>query len=225
MFMLNKLLEWSAFDDDSAGEVGEFLSIFRHYVANLGKVFRDSTFVPGKGGLVNSFKMSELPWKRSQWARLYTIFPGHKFCHLWAPRKLFDYTDKKMPNMLGVLTGLSHYPHFIKECIFPDTDDNPSGAYIVYLHIRGRVKRVLVDDLVPIDPWESPQFLEPPISEDNWHQAYSAEDGLRKNEKPDIWPQLITKALAKEMINYERVTLQNTQNLLRDITGMPTRTY
>ena len=48
---------------------------------------------------------------------------------------------------------------------------------------------------------------------------------MREGEKPDIWPQLITKALAKEMVNYERVTLQTSTNLLRDITGKPTRSY
>ena len=49
------------------------------------------------------------------------------------------------------------------------------------------------------------------------------EDAKYLAHKIEIWPQLLTKALAKVLINYERACGQSILNLLRDISGRPSR--
>jgi hypothetical protein len=46
-----------------------------------------------------------------------------------------------------------------------------------------------------------------------------------ESEDYDIWPQLVVRAYAKCMVNYERIVNQTPQNFLRDLIGKPVRDY
>ena len=41
----------------------------------------------------------------------------------------------------------------------------------------------------------------------------------------EIWPQLLTKALSKAFLNYERMLTQNLGHYLRHLSGMPVKEY
>lgn len=76
---------------------------------------------------------------------------------------------------------------------------------------RGWWKPILIDDYVPVD-------------EDNIPIALMG-DYCLTDSKLDIWPNLVAKMLAKHYINYERLSKQGICELMRDLSGMPTKTY
>ena len=132
-----------------------------------------------------------------------------------------------------MLSALCDYPEHIKNIFVDSADNNPTpcGAYIVQIYVRGKCNQILVDDSVPMkniddfldlgtstetenlnEKLQSLFFMKPPVTAENYFDA-----------KVDIWPQLIAKAYAKQMINYERISQQSIVHFLRDLISYPVR--
>lgn len=206
--MLKKISEKNCYD--RRNDLDETFSMFQHYVSDEGLVFKDTFFPDKKSSLVNNYRMCKNAWKDSLWERLFDIYPNARFCKIFDPKVLFKYGGPQ-ENQIAVLTALCHFPKLIED-IFINPVCTPSGAYMCQIQLRGLYKQILVDDMVPVDSNGEAMFLPPNVSDP-------------QSTKVDFWPQIIAKAYAKDMINYERLCKQTVPNFLRDQVGRPSRNY
>jgi calpain-15 len=87
--------------------------------------------------------------------------------------------------------------------IFITRTYNPSGLYGVKLCIDGEFKAIGVDDYIPIQ-YDKPAFT--------------------KGSNDEIWVMIIEKAWAKVFGSYENIVSGFPTEVLRTLTGAPTRT-
>jgi len=98
--------------------------------------------------------------------------------------------------------------------------------YMIQVNSSGSWTQVFIDDSIPLAVNGDPFVLCPTkhaegrkILDGDRHANRAS--GLVANI--DIWPQLITKALAKKCLNYERMIKQSHSQLMSTLTGMPTK--
>lgn len=108
---------------------------------------------------------------------------------------------------------------------------------MVKVNHNGHWTPILMDDKIPVlsDNSLEPFVLRPETHDDTVTMMHD-EEFLKSSPKKckrleskvksqEIWPQIVTKALAKSLLNYERMLQQNLNHYLRMLTGMPVKDY
>jgi hypothetical protein len=105
--------------------------------------------------------------------------------------------------------------------------------YTVFLQNSGKVEATIVDEKVPIENNRDNLFVLEPKNHSNARQAAeipkpakfgSPRQKATAETEVEIWPQLLAKAMAKNLGSYERLFNQEMANSLSDLTGMPVKT-
>lgn len=149
-------------------------------------------------------------------------------------------TDSKsiIPVLLQTaLTSLCEWPNRVKRIVHSINPDSPSGPYMVKVNHNGHWQPIVLDDMVPVADLEQkrPFVLKPKTHFDSLciqHDKDTLKNSPKKCRKmesqivaQEVWPQIVTKALAKSLLNYERLLQQNLDQYLRMLTGMPVKEY
>lgn len=146
----------------------------------------------------------------------------------------FDlFSGETFPAELVVtLSAMCQWPNRIKR-LFQKSDINNQGVYLVKINRSGQWSAMVIDDKIPVkDPKTLEPFTLPPLNHLNGTKINdedltfeSKKEIYEKTEEVEIWPLLISKALSKAFLNYERMLTQDLRNYLRNLTGMPVRDY
>jgi hypothetical protein len=182
---------------------------FREYLKTKGMAFEDMLFPPNISSLVNNPRKATLPWKNSEMTRIGNLWDNPTYLANYEPEYLFNFKGI-LPNLAAVLSAFCEFPDRIKN-MFLTKELNVEGTYLGRVFHKGWWKPVMVDDYVPHDS------LGEPIALTGTCDVY--------HSKKEIWPNILAKILAKHYINYQRLTQQTVPEFLKDLSGMPTKTY
>lgn len=104
--------------------------------------------------------------------------------------------------------------------------------YTIFLHNSGKLEAIVIDDKVPVENGGDKMFILEPHNHAKAIETVTPSKQTRfasPRQKPtaetevEIWPQLLAKAMAKNLGCYERILNQDMANTLADLTGMPVK--
>jgi len=204
------LKSWGNNTDDQSS-LCFMIEDFGKYLNKIEQKFRDYLFPPNASILVNNRLKCNLPWKKSGFNRITTqIVKNTCYLEKFDPKELFNFKGI-LPNLEVVLSAFCDFPERIIK-LFVNTQKSVDGAYIARIFTKGWWRPILIDDHVACDRND-----ELPIAMDV--------GDIEDDGKLEIWPHLIAKMLTKHYINYERLSKQGICELMKDLSGMPTKTY
>lgn len=102
---------------------------------------------------------------------------------------------------LSCLSVLAEKPERIKK-LFVDSRPSKFGLYAVKFFKNGEEREIVIDDYIP---------------------CYRGEPAFSKSNGDELWVILLEKAWAKVHGSYERIEAGFAENVLRDLTGAPTK--
>lgn len=104
--------------------------------------------------------------------------------------------------------------------------------FLVKINRSGKWHPILLDDKIPTKEEENTPFILPPLNHiegikitKEELKTESKKSLLEKTQNVEIWPLILTKALSKAFLNYERMLTQSLRHFFRNLTGMPVREY
>ena len=182
---------------------------YQEIVARLkqsGEIFQDLEFTPNINSLTGgdprkAAKWSQVVWRRPAefWGSGFAVFKGG-----------IEPNDIKQGQLgdcyfLSTLSALAEYPKRISR-LFPETEANAQGCYMVKMCDMGIWKEIIVDDLFPCK------------------NAKSGPIFTRGNDS-ELWVLILEKAWAKLYGSYAKIEAGLTREVLHDLTGGPTEYF
>lgn len=186
----------------------DYLSICENI--SKGKKFSDDIFLSNFSSLCFSSSKPAFPeWKTMKWLRLGEMYRGRKTTLLRNISSGLLRKNKETPQYLVNALTLVSENEFVLNRNFEEQEINEKGIYFVKICQDGIWRYVILDDFFPC--WNDKRgnfagFLDVAAYEKNTF---------------DIWPLLITKALAKIYNTYQSIVCNGCfAHILRDLTGL-----
>lgn len=203
-----------------------YYQLIKVFDSHQSEVFKDDEFKERVSSLLKNSTRPNPSLKHLSWKKLYNIYRKPVFLKHFIPEKLFDPLNSEAAFTI-VMSSLCPYPNRIKKIFGKEPNNIRRGnPFLALIFKSGFVSPTLVTDQVPIredEDGDRPVF-----------QPFPNHLMVKKEQNPgqkriikevDVWPQVLAKALAKNVMSYERFMELNVDQLLRMVTGMPCSIY
>lgn len=222
---MNQLQYFEDVDPDVLPNYQEFLNIYNEAIQS-GNNFVDRAFPPNNKSIYEAYNSKKLEkWRNFFWRRPKDFLGGKYFIFdseekegeliNFRLRHVVDTTDAiEMDDIvqgslgdcyfLSSLSALAENPFRIRNLFISKKINEDAGVYCVRICHEGQWQAVFVDDYFPCDH-SGPCFSK------------------SKKGENEIWVLILEKAWAKLYGNYERIEAGLTREVLRDLTGAPTK--
>ena len=188
---------------------GEFHELLKRW-KDKQKQYNDESFPPNRSSLITYWEDESVRDKVQKWK----YFVWKRASEFMDPDQMCIFKDKIEPDdvkqgvlgdwyFMSSLSVLAEQPERIIE-LFESHEVNAYGIYAIRLWKNGEWRTVIIDDFFPC------KGLTPVFS-----RAHGDE----------LWVMLLEKAWAKVHGSYERIEAGYAENVLRDLTGAPTKVF
>lgn len=193
-----------------------------HKAAMYRRNFVDPAFLPCESSLmdrINSNHSSD--WVKLTWLRPYEFMKDRYYIFKSPDEAVMSKSSRNDPSIqidevfqgkledsyfLSCLSSMAEHPSRIRNLFISKKVNQTCGVYCVKICFEGIWQAVFVDDFFPCIP--------------DAKELYFARSKKRDNQ---LWVSILEKAWAKLHGSYEKIEFGESREVLRDLTGAPTK--